>query len=40
MVSQTLKNKAYQFEADDIVESWRQYKKYAVLYKDKWIHRR
>jgi hypothetical protein len=38
MVSQTLKRKAYQFGADDIVESWRQYKKYAVLYKDKWIH--
>jgi hypothetical protein len=26
MVSQTLKRKAYQFGADDIVESWRQYK--------------
>ena len=38
MITQTLKRKAYQFGADDIVESWRQHKKYAVLYKDKWIH--
>jgi len=38
MVSQALKRKAYSLGADDIVESWRGYKKYAVLYKDKWIH--
>jgi len=38
MVSQTLRQKAYSYGADDIVQSWVGYKKYAVLYKDKWIH--
>lgn len=34
MVSQTIKNKAYRYGAEDIVNSWRQNKKYAVLYND------
>lgn len=38
MVSQSLKRKAYSMGADDIVDSWRQHKKFAVFYNDKWIH--
>lgn len=38
MVSQTLRQKAYRYGADDIIESWRGYKKYAVFYDNKWIH--
>jgi hypothetical protein len=38
MVSSTLRNKAYYLGAQDIINSWRQYKKYAVYYNNKWIH--
>ena len=37
-VPTSLKNKAYNYGADEIEESWVQNKKYAVLYNDKWIH--
>jgi len=38
MVSTALKRKAYYLGAEDIVDSWRQNKKYAVYYNHKWIH--
>jgi hypothetical protein len=38
MVSQSLKRKAYSLGAEDMVDSWRQNKKYAVFYNNKWIH--
>jgi hypothetical protein len=38
MVPPSLKRRAYSLGADDIVDSWRQNKKYAVLYQEKWIH--
>jgi hypothetical protein len=37
-VPQRIRQKAYYYGAEDIVESWRQYKKYAVFYNNKWIH--
>jgi len=37
-VPYNLKKKAYHFGADEIVSSWRQNKKYAVLYDGRWIH--
>jgi len=33
-----IKNRAYAYGAQDIVNSWRRNKKYAVLYNNKWIH--
>jgi phage anti-repressor protein len=38
MVSQKMFNKAYALGADDLVNSWVGYKKYAVWYRDRWIH--
>lgn len=38
MVSSAIKKKAYSYGAKDIINSWRENKKYAVCYNNKWIH--
>jgi hypothetical protein len=37
-MTDTLRRKAKTYGAEDLVKSWRKGKKWAVLYKDKWIH--
>lgn len=38
MIPNAIKSKAYSYGAEDIINSWRENKKYAVFYNNKWIH--